>query len=1055
MHSLPSARRMLIPLFVVAALSLTTQTTFAQLPAIKLYAVSPAGGQQGTTFDLNITSGDDLDELDKLLFNHAGITAQRKTTEKNGQQIPVGNTFIVTVDKSVPAGTYEVRCGGLYGVSNPRRFIVGSLPEITETESNNTLETANAVNLNSTVNGVVSGRNDIDYFKVTLKAGQRMLCELAAWSIDSRLDGALKVYDANGRRIAFSLYAHFSDAFIDVTAKSDGDYFVAVHDQEFEGAGDFHYRLKVHNGPYFDYIDPPAGLPGQSQAFTLYGRNLPGGSPSGVKINGLELQKLDINLAVPTNPQVDLIRPPHEVTSDRFIHTHTFGNGQTLDMPIHLAGAQVVQEAEPNDASEQPQTVSIPAEIVGRINKPNDLDTYRFSAKKGDDLWLTVFAQRDGSPIDVYLMLTQITKDKNGNEVRKAINVTDDFTSNMFTNVFDTFNDDPVYNLKVGADADYEVKVLDRFATLEATPKHHYRLRIRPATPGFTAVALPQLPVAGKHTTSTQTSVNLRKGDTIGVQLMIEREEGFTGDIEFSVDGLPGGVTASKLIVGNKQSTAMLVLNAAENATPGFSRISITGKSNINGKEISKPVSLATVVYPASGNTTAMSRTSTTLGLCIQDEVAPIQATSEGEFFDVKQSSQILIPVKLAKRNGFDADVNFTIADLAKNSNIDAKNFKIAKGQGETLLRIFVNDKAPEGTYAFHFKPQTQFDYSRNPALVDRLKAEQTKIAEQQKAAEEESKKATDTANDLANKIKAIENELKKLDNEKKQFDQKLKQAQSELDKANKELDQAKKELEAKTKATEDLKKAVDAAKKAAESAKEEDKQKLADALKESEAKLAMTTQEQTQADAVFKQKQTAVENAAKNVASQQTEVKKRDDAIAKNNAERTKLNTDKAKADEATKTATAKLNSIKAEKTAIDKEVSNATNAAKPKKLTLASPSVPVSIRVSKAAVKLSPNVPGGGNLKKGEKLEIKVGVNRLNDFKGPVELSLPLPPGVTGLKANPVTVAPDAKEAVLVVEATGEATEGQLANMVIRGTADFNGKGSSDAPITLKINK
>ena len=61
------------------------------------------------------------------------------------------------------------------------------------------------------------------------------------------------------------------------------------------------YRLHVNSRPHIDFIMPASGLPGSNDSYAVYGRNLPEGVPSGVKVDGVELQKLTTNIALPAN----------------------------------------------------------------------------------------------------------------------------------------------------------------------------------------------------------------------------------------------------------------------------------------------------------------------------------------------------------------------------------------------------------------------------------------------------------------------------------------------------------------------------------------------------------------------------------------------------------------------------------------------------------------------------------------------------------------------------------------------------------------------------------
>src|SRR5690606_2739179 len=118
--------------------------------------------------------GADIDELDGLLFNHPGITAAPQVQDVGGTPTEVANTFVVTVAADVPLGVYELRAKGLFGLSNPRAFVVGNRDEIQETEPNSTPEQAAKVPLNTVVNGRSNGGADLDYMKFDGKQGQRV-----------------------------------------------------------------------------------------------------------------------------------------------------------------------------------------------------------------------------------------------------------------------------------------------------------------------------------------------------------------------------------------------------------------------------------------------------------------------------------------------------------------------------------------------------------------------------------------------------------------------------------------------------------------------------------------------------------------------------------------------------------------------------------------------------------------------------------------------------------------------------------------------------------------
>src|SRR6266699_1031189 len=112
-------------------------TALAQLPTTQLTSVFPPGGKQGTAVEVTI-AGADTDDVEKLVFNHAGLKAAPKTTAATSLEParPVANQFIVTIASDVPPGIYEVRALGRFGLSNPRAFAVGLLNETTDAAGN-------------------------------------------------------------------------------------------------------------------------------------------------------------------------------------------------------------------------------------------------------------------------------------------------------------------------------------------------------------------------------------------------------------------------------------------------------------------------------------------------------------------------------------------------------------------------------------------------------------------------------------------------------------------------------------------------------------------------------------------------------------------------------------------------------------------------------------------------------------------------------------------------------------------------------------------------------
>src|SRR5436305_10900927 len=88
----------------------------AQLPATQLTSVFPPGGKQGTAVEVTI-AGNDIDDVEKLIFNHAGLKATPKMSPATALEPArsIVNEFTVTISDDVAPGIYEVRAQGRFG----------------------------------------------------------------------------------------------------------------------------------------------------------------------------------------------------------------------------------------------------------------------------------------------------------------------------------------------------------------------------------------------------------------------------------------------------------------------------------------------------------------------------------------------------------------------------------------------------------------------------------------------------------------------------------------------------------------------------------------------------------------------------------------------------------------------------------------------------------------------------------------------------------------------------------------------------------------------------
>ena len=1103
----PLALITMIGLFVVGV-----SLAHAQLPNTRLFAVFPPGGQAGAAVDLTITSGLELEEVNRLLFNHPGIVAAAKMQDVAGKPTPVINQFAITVAADVPPGNYEVRAVGFFGISNPRTFVVGAKKELNETEPNNTRETAPVIELNQTANGRVNGATDIDWFKFAGQAGQRVLGDCAARRLDSKLDANLELYDATGKRLAAARNTLVNkDALLDVTLPADGDYFVKLHDFVYGGGEDYVYRLTLTTGPHIDFIVPPAGTPGSNNQYTVYGRNLPGGQPSDVVSRGRPLEKLIVNIPLPG--QADTLDPktvlePFSAGMDAVPFSIPSPVGPSNAVMVYLSGTAPVLEVEPNNVAAQSQKLAVPGEVAGQFQSRGDVDAYTFEAKAKDAYWIEVIAHRAGSAADPVVVLDQVKLNEKGEEALTRMSALDDDPANPLANLFDTVNDDTAVKFVAPTDGNYRVTLRDRYGTTRGDASLQYRLIIRKETPDFRVAAIASALTPPGQRQAAPSGITLRRGDNFPINVVAFRRDGFAGPITVSAEGLPTGVTCRDMSIGATPSSGVLVFTSTEDAPAWAGTIKLVTKARIDdpvatetltaaqaaakaagdaliaadkavakpaddlakgnealnaakaelaaktddeglkkkvadveakvvaltaahktaadakaaadqkvnetkaavaqadaaknaaAKEVTHPARYGTVIWnAAAANQQADSRVAQAIELSVIEEPSPFQLVTDVHRVEANHNRQILVTVKAARRNGFDQPITVTVVGQPQNAQVENK--PIPKEKSDEVYRIFIPPNAPVGTYVTYLTGQAQVSYRKNPAKADRAKVEFTAAELVATAAAEALKNATTVKDAAVKKATDDAANSKKLTETKGAADKVLIDAQA-----------------AEKVASEALKNAGD----------------NADIKAAAEKKL-------TEVQAVVK---TATDGQAV------AEKARVDGEVLSKQADEAKV---KSEAD--LKAADDKNKAAIAEKTATDAKFKAADAYAKAANIPFNPTTTPIIITVKAAPYTITAAPADGGNIKQGAKVEVKCEIKRQNGFTGPVTLTLPLPPGVAGVKAESVTIPAELSAGSIFIEAAADAPEAQLANMVVRVVAQWEGEAAVDQPVTLKVVK
>jgi hypothetical protein len=201
----------------------------AELPTARLFTVFPPGAKLGSTAEITV-EGADLDDARSIYFSHSNITASVQT---NGP-----GKFVVSVATNVSPGMYDARVIGRFGISNPRKFVVGEFNEVLE-NAKESVEGAMLIAVGTTVNGHAEANTAQYAFEVT--TGQKLAIHCQALEIDSRMDPSMVLYGPNGRELKQCRRG----GAMTFTAVESGKHTLKIHDQLFGGGKEYFYRLTL------------------------------------------------------------------------------------------------------------------------------------------------------------------------------------------------------------------------------------------------------------------------------------------------------------------------------------------------------------------------------------------------------------------------------------------------------------------------------------------------------------------------------------------------------------------------------------------------------------------------------------------------------------------------------------------------------------------------------------------------------------------------------------------------------------------------------------------
>ncbi|MCI0745362.1 MAG: PPC domain-containing protein [Verrucomicrobia subdivision 3 bacterium] len=478
-------------------------------------------------------NGSRLEGAQEIVFYSPGIQAGKIDSTK-GDSARV--RFKIAPDCRL--GEHQLRVRTSAGVSDLRTFWVGPFPELAEKEPNNEMNKPQTVPLNTTVVGAAGGE-DVDYYQVLLKQGERLSVEIEAIRLGrALLDSYIAVHDSAGKVLAASddTALLMQDSALTFVAPKGAVYTIQVRETSYGGAADTAYRLHVGTFPRPTAVFPAGGKAGEELEVTFIG-----------DAAGNFTQKIKLPLESESKCGAFAEKDGRIAPSPNWMRVSTFPN---------------ILEAEPNNAREQATGAytDLPVALNGILSKGGDGDWFKFDAKKGQSLEISVHARRLRTPVDSVLAVFDSKGESLGSND-------------------DSAGADSTVKLNVPADGQYFVRITDHLN--QGGPDYVYRVEVTIVQPTVT-LSIPQV---ARNDSQSRQFIAVPRGNRFATMISARRAN-FSGDLVFSIDGLPTGIRMNADTMAGKVDAMPIVFEAAADAPSAGKLLELTAKPAESDKSV-------------------------------------------------------------------------------------------------------------------------------------------------------------------------------------------------------------------------------------------------------------------------------------------------------------------------------------------------------------------------------------------------------------------------------------------------------------------------------------
>jgi len=527
-----------------------------------LMSLRPAAAQVGQTTEHEVSARYNLHGASRIIVSGDGVIGTVVPAEDNpgdkpadpkaGKRVQSKLKVQFTVAATAVPGVRDFRIVTPQGVSTIGQLVIARDPIVIEAPNNNTLQTAQPITLPATVCGLIEANEDIDCFKFPVEAGAALTFHVRSQRLQNRIhdlqahsDPIITLKNSAGSTLATSDNVYAGDPLLFHKFEQAGEYYLEIRDVRYKGNPEWTYSIEINARPFVTQVFPLGVQPGTDTKLSLVGYNLP------------------------AEPFAALTLPadaPAGVTEVSPLVADQPANNMAI---YATSGPAAVEDDAPHNTQAAAQAITLPLSVSGRIAAEGEIDYYTFEAKAGETWSFNVIARRANSALD---SIIRVLNEKG------APLVENDDTRISRINIADSW----IEHWTVPADGKYTVEIRDLH--LRGGAEFPYLLEITRSQPHFILE------------TDTDKTL-LAPGINAPLYVRVTRKNGFAGEVQLAIEGLPPGVEATAGKILADKNDGCILLQASADAPAGAANVRITGTATHTLKD-GATLELAAVAAP-------------------------------------------------------------------------------------------------------------------------------------------------------------------------------------------------------------------------------------------------------------------------------------------------------------------------------------------------------------------------------------------------------------------------------------------------------------------------